>query len=97
MFKSTGAVNVPSILVRKKNTSTLISGSRLREAMEKGVAIVGPSALQGIFDDLERRDVRIESDAACSTEQLNSILREIFGEDASNLMMSRIYRELDSD
>lgn len=82
---------------RKKNASALIPGLRLRKAMEKGLEIIGPAALQGIFEDLERRGVRMESDNACSTEQINAILREIFGEDASKLMMTRIYRELDSD
>jgi hypothetical protein len=84
-------------LPRKKNASALIPGIRLKKAMENGLAIVGPAALQGIFDDLERRGVRLESDATCSVEQLDSILREIFGDDASKLMMMRIYRELDSD
>jgi len=82
---------------RKKNVSSLIPGLRLRKAMEKGLEIIGPAALQGIFEDLERRGVRLESEAACSTDQINGILREIFGEDASRLMMTRIYRHLDSD
>ena len=70
---------------------------RLRKAMESGLGIIGPAALQGIFEDLERRGVRLESDAACSTDQINGILQEIFGEDASRLMMTRIYRQLNSD
>ncbi len=82
---------------RKKNASTLIPGFRLKSAMEKGLTIIGPAALQGIFDDLEKRGVRLESDAACSVDQLDAIFREIFGDDASKLMMTRIYRELDSD
>jgi len=82
---------------RKKNAPSLIPGLRLRKAMEEGLGIIGPAALQGIFDDLERRGVRLESDAACSTDQINGILQEIFGEDASRLMMTRIYRQLNSD
>lgn len=84
-------------LPRRKHASDLIPGLRLKEAMEKGLEIVGPAALQGIFEDLERRGVRLESEAACSTEQIDGILREIFGADASQLMMTRIYRHLDSD
>lgn len=84
-------------MARKKNATALIPGSRLKKAMEKGLEIVGPAALQGIFEDLERRGVRLDSGSACSTEQISSILREIFGEDASKLMMTKIYRELDSD
>jgi hypothetical protein len=83
-------------LPRKKNASALIPGFRLRKAMERGLAILGPSALEGIFDDLERRGTRLDSDEACSVERLDSIFRELFGEDASKLMMARIYRELDS-
>ena len=70
---------------------------RLRKAMEMGLEIIGPAALQGIFEDLERRGVRLESEAACSTDQINGILQEIFGEDASKLMMTRIYRQLNFD
>lgn len=51
----------------------------------------------GIFEDPERIGVRLESEVACSTEQIDGILREIFGADASKLMMTRIYRHLDSD
>ena len=82
---------------KKKNTSSLIPGLRLKQAMEKSLAIVGPAALQGIFEDLEKRGVRMESDVTCSIYQLDSILCEIFGEDASKLMMTRIHTELDSD
>jgi hypothetical protein len=84
-------------LPKKKNDLSPIPGIRLKQAMEKGLAIVGPAALQGIFEDLERRGIKIEVDAACSAERLDAILREIFGEDASNLMMTKIYRELESD
>lgn len=70
---------------------------RLKKAMEKGLEIIGPAALQGIFEDLERRGVRLESDVGCSTDQIDGILQEIFGQDASRLMMTRIYRHLDSD
>lgn len=70
---------------------------RLKKAMEKGLEIIGPAALQGIFEDLERRGVRLESDVACSTDQIDGILREIFGDDASRLMMIRIYRQLNPE
>lgn len=75
----------------------MIPGSRLRKAIEKGLKIISPQLSGGIFEDFKRRGVRIESDGACSTEQINSILQEIFGEDASKLNISRIYQELDSD
>lgn len=98
MFKSTGAEAAwTDDLPRKKHASSLIPGLRLKEAMEKGLEIIGPAALQGIFEDLERRGVRLESEATCSTEQIDAILQEIFGGDASKLMMTRIYRQLDCD
>lgn len=82
---------------RKKHMTGLIPGSRLKKAMEGGLEIIGPAALQGVFEDLERRGIRLSSNSACSTEQVNAILADIFGEDASKLMMTRIYRELESD
>lgn len=80
----------------KKDTVALIPGSRLKTAMEKALKAIGPAALQGIFEDLERKGIRLESDSICSTERIHFILQEIFGEDASKLMMSRIYDELAS-
>ena len=45
---------------------------------------------------MERRGIKLESETACSMEQIDDIFQEIFGDDASSLMMDRIHRHLDS-
>ena len=65
--------------------------------MKNGLAIIGPAGLQSIFEDLERRGVGMETDVSCPVDQLDNILREMFGEDASKLMMTRIYQALGTD
>lgn len=96
MFKSTASIAVKDCNLPVKKDTVTFPGSRLKTAMEKALKTVGSAALHGIFEDLERRGIRLDSDSISSTEQIHFILQEVFGEDASKLMMSRIYDELNS-
>jgi hypothetical protein len=77
------------------NDSAPIESSILRQAIEKGGRILGWPAVEAIIDDLERHGIDLKEPSSLYTlRQLEAAFIQIFGTDATPLLMDRVKHEL---
>lgn len=77
------------------NDSVPIESSTLRQAIERGVQVLGWSAIEAIIDDLERHGIDLKEPSSRYTlRQLEAAFMLIFGTDATPLLMERVKHEL---
>ncbi|NWG37090.1 hypothetical protein [Nitrososphaera sp.] len=77
-----------------KHGDQLIDGAVLRGVIERGLAVIGASALRALFHDLEFGGIMLEQGKAYSLKDLSRALASLFGAEATEIMMDRIRREL---
>lgn len=72
----------------------LIDAAVLRGVIERGLAVIGASALRALFHDLEFGGISLERGKAYSLKDVSRVLVSLFGAEATEIMMDRIRREL---
>jgi hypothetical protein len=77
--------------------SVPISSSILKLAIQRGLGILGPSSIEALFIDLERKGILL-NDASLnySLKQIEVAFIQAFGKDTTPLLMERIRAELQS-
>lgn len=77
--------------------SVPLSSSIIKLAIQRGLGILGPSSIEALFIDLERKGILL-NDASLnySLKQIEIAFIQAFGEDATSLLMERIKTELQS-
>lgn len=68
----------------------------LKRIIERGLHVIGSPALRALLHDLETAGIYLEQGKAYSLNEVRSVLLSLFGPDATDIMMERIYRELGS-
>jgi hypothetical protein len=77
------------------NDSTPIESSTLRQAIEKGARVLGWPAIEALIYDLEQHGIGLnDSSSRYTLQQLEAAFTQIFGADATPLLMERIRHEL---
>jgi hypothetical protein len=77
------------------NDSAPIESSTLKQAIEKGAHMLGWSAIEDLIDDLERHGIDLkQSSSRYTLQQLEAAFIQIFGTDATSLLIERIKHEL---
>lgn len=78
-----------------RNDSAPIESSKLKQAIEKGARILGWSAIDALIFDLERQGIDLNnSSSKYKLKQLEAAFIQIFGTDATPLLMERVRHEL---
>lgn len=72
----------------------LVDGIALKRAMEEALEVIGPPGLHHLFEDLERHGIAFEKGKICSLKDVCKIMNDLFGGEASGLLMERIYDKL---
>lgn len=72
----------------------LIDGAVLRGVIERGLNVVGASALRALFHDLELGGIFLEPGTAYALKDVSRVLVSLFGREATEIMIDRIRREL---
>lgn len=76
------------------NNNQLVDGKRLKVAIEKGLKVIGPSGLEALFLDLERRGFVLTDAKKYSLEEIHDGIAIIFGDEVADLMMRKIDAQL---
>ncbi len=72
-----------------------INSSTLRNAIQRGVSVLGRAAIDSIIEDLERHGIDLNDPSPRYTlRQLEVVFTQIFGVDVTQLLMERIRQEL---
>jgi hypothetical protein len=72
-----------------------IPGDRLKEALHRATAVLGRTAQDALFYDLELGGMMFDN-SPYTLRQVNDALKKIFGKDGTVLLMKRLERELKS-
>lgn len=74
-----------------------IKSSELRTAIEKGLEILGKSSVKALVSELGRRGIDLDNASArYDLDQIEAVLIQIFGQDATALMIERIRLQVES-
>jgi len=77
------------------NDSAPIGSSTLKQAIENGARFLGSSAIESLIFDLERKGIELNNTSSKYTlQQLEAALIQIFGTDATPLLMEGVIHEL---
>jgi hypothetical protein len=77
-----------------KYQDLVVDGVVLKHAIQRGLAILGPTGLIVLFQDLERHGILLKSEKVCSLKDVCKAIHDLFGGELAGLMMERIYKEL---
>ena len=72
-----------------------ISSKRLREALDQASAVLGRSAQDAMFNDLELNGIAFKDRHQYSLRELQDALVKIFGHDGTALLMQRVEKALE--
>lgn len=79
---------------KNRHGDQLIDGAVLKGVIERGLGVIGASALRALFHDLEFGGIFLEAGKAYTLKDVGRVLVSLFGVEASEIMMDRIRREL---
>ncbi len=71
-----------------------VEGETLQKPMAAGLKILGEVGLHSLFYDLESRGILLEKRNSISLKELCKNLTELFGYEAADMIMERVYKEL---
>lgn len=76
-----------------RHKDQLIDGTSLKRIIERSLSVIGLPALRALLHDLEAAGIYLEQGKAYSLNEVRRVLVSLFGADATDIMMDRIYRE----
>lgn len=76
------------------NDSAPIESSTLKQAIEKGARILGWPGIEALMFDLEGQGIDLKDSSRYTLQQLEASFIQIFGADATPLLMERVRHEL---
>ena len=79
---------------RKRNDQLLVNGSRLKEILDRQLAIIGHSGRDALYYEMRNHGFVFDSDRTYSIAQMESFFKMMVGEDAAKIVLDRIKREL---
>lgn len=80
--------------VKKRNDQLLVDGSRLKEILDRQLAVLGHAGLDALYYEMENHGFVFDSDTTYSIAQIESFFRMMVGEDAAKITLDRIKRDL---
>lgn len=80
--------------VKKRNDQLLVDGLRLKETLDRQLAILGHAGLDALYYEMENHGFVFDSGRTYSIAQIESFFRMMVGEDAAKIALDRIKREL---
>jgi hypothetical protein len=80
--------------VKKRNDQLLVDGSRLREILDRQLAVLGHAGLDALYYEMENHGFVFDSGRTYSIAQIELFFRMMVGEDAAKIALDRIKREL---
>lgn len=76
-----------------RHKDQLIDGTSLKRIIERSLSVIGLPALHALLHDLEAAGIYLEHGKAYSLNEVRRVLVSLFGAEATDIMMDRIYRE----
>jgi hypothetical protein len=78
---------------KSRHKDQLIEGTSLKRIIERSLSVIGTPAMCALLHDLETAGIYLEQGKAYSLNEVRRVLVSLFGADATDIMMDRIYRE----
>lgn len=77
--------------------SRLISGSLLKDALQKSLSMLGQESAQAVLEYLAHSGIILDrEDSEYSIDQLRKRFNKLFGEDAAELFVALLRKELET-